>query len=286
MIRSLYNNIKELFSMIPKPIRFVIIILMGILLPLMIGLIVYRCNFFTKLPGEDNAWLAFWGSYVGAIVTLCIAYLTWDNSKTFEKLQKQYYELEINANLRLNKVSIIPKSVQKGLLDHYLISLTFENKAKCLIQDISIPSGSNEPKESSDSPDYKLGITLSRTEKNISIKIPINNNFKQEFLFHGDHLILQFYIELSDLPVKKAFAQFCFHYSQFSPEVSSMQIELPLHITREDAEKPVKKTFKTELLPTPTTEKRNKNFDISEERYFAYAYETYIKSYNLYSTTN
>ena len=265
-----------------KPLCAALIIIIGLLLPLIVSLLVYKCAIFDNIPGKNEDWLGFWGSYAGALVTLCIAYLTWKNSNTIEKLQPQYYELETHANLRLNKVSIIPKIVEEGTLEQYWMIFTFENLSKCLIHEISILGS-------------QICLTFESeiggafiSEKNVKIA----ETTEKQFLLQNNTPTLQFLIVLTDPDIKKAFAQFCYYYSQFSPEIFSMRIKMLLEIDYGENAKSNQNTesndnaneFTIDLLPSPIKEKRNKNFNISEERYFADAYETYIKNYNISKT--
>lgn len=256
-----------------KPFRKIVgfTIIAGIIAPIVIALFVYNPKILTCIPGEASTWFGFWASYIGAMVSLFVAYLTWENSKSIEKMQKEYYELDVNANLRLDKVSITPKIEQEGTLEEYWIMFVFENKAKCSIRNISIESD--------------VTITIGPTKD--LIKIKTNNPLAEKaFLFQKNNPILRFPLKLTNPSMKKAFAGFCYYYSQFSPGTSNMEIKMNLHIEHENGNTDNDhKTFKVELLPTPVIENRNTYFDISKERYLADAYEIYINNYSFTTYT-
>lgn len=282
-IKECKKKLECFFLKIPESKWYIMAVLAILITPILIAMLIYCYNPFTWVPGSNETWLGFWASYIGAIVTLFVAHYTKKNSKSIEDLQTKYYKLDTSANLRLLKASIIPRTVQAGVLDQYWIILMFENKAKCFIHEITIP-------------DFKITITFptnsnAQNPESIeeTIEIPEKKE-KQDFLFQENNPILQFPLKLSKPSMKKAFAQFCYYYSQFSPDISSMQIKMTLKIEygpNKDIPDSMNGLFETTLLPSPVIEKRHMGFDISEERYFAYAYETYIKSYSLYtSTTN
>lgn len=259
-------------NVIKRRLKILGFIAIAVIAPILIAFGVYNPKIFSCIPGTDSAWFGFWASYIGAMVSLFVAYLTWENSKSITKLQEEYYGLDTNANLRLDKVSIIPKIEHTGILNEYWMMFVFENKAKCLISDISIL-------------DSKVAITIGSVTGEITIE---TNNLTEEkqFLFHKNTPILRFPLKLSTPSMKEAFAGFCYYYSQFSPGTSNMKIKMALQIEHgnPNADKDIK-IFETELLPTPVIENRNTNFDISKERYLTDAYEIYINNYSFFANS-
>ena len=245
----------------------IIIVIAVISFPAIISFLVYDPCMLPCIPGKDETWLGFWASYSGTIATLLVAFLTWKNSFAMEKLQRQYYELDTSANLRLNGISITPIIKEQDCLNQYRIKIVFDNMAKCLIYDMEIRESKCES---------YVTITIGAEERKLNV-------LDYTYFMMGSQPIIQFRLEISkeDTKMRKAFAGFCYYYSQFSPEAFKMEMEMPIRIQYgEGKNNEVYIFFKVELSPTPVIE-RKKEFNIAENTYLADAYEILAENYSL-----
>lgn len=247
---------------------FICIGIVAVLFPIVIQALVYNPScVFSSIPGKDETWMGFWASYSGTIATLLVAFLTWQNSSKIEKLQEQYYELDTSANIRLNEVSIMPIVKEKGTLNRYRIKIVFDNMAKRLIHDMTIA-------------DSEVTVTIGSVERKV-LEV-----FEYKYFLQVNQSVMQFEIDVSDDAIKKAFAGFCYYYSQFPPGIPKMKIEMTMQIQYGEEEKAkensIEKYFEATLLPSPVI-KRKEAFNITADKYLVEAYEILVEKYKVRS---
>lgn len=216
----------------------------------------------TNFSDESASWFSFYASYSGTLATLLVALFTWKSSRKMEELQRRYYELDTDVNLRLSKVAIVPQIMEKGKLDQYKITLVFDNMAKNLIHEIGFKRD-------------QISVTIGTTTERVDI-------IKPEYFMRDGKPILQFYSKIDESPMKEMFAGFYFYFSQFSLDTPRMKLELKLDIKYGEKDKDrTTRDLRVELLPTPMIEQRRKYLEFSEEEYAAESYEILIESYKL-----
>lgn len=242
--------------------------------PIIIVKLTYSPNMFIGFPGEASAWFGFWASYSGTLATLLVALITWMNSRKMEELQRRYYELDTDVNLRLSKVAIVPQILERGELKRYKMTLVFDNMAKNLIHEIRIKENRNLDDENQK---FKgqIAVTIGETTERLDILMP-------EFFIHDGKPVFQFCISIDESPMKEMFAGFYYYFSQFSLDIPKMKLELRIDIKYGESDKDKAARFlEVDLLPTPKIEHRRKYLEFSEVEYAAGSYEILIENYKL-----
>lgn len=133
------KNMKKLLTMLSGIIFF------GSL-PIVISVCVHTRNCLDFIPGTQSEWFGFWASYVGAIVSVLIAIVTFNNQKKLEKLEKESGKLRdavnksiVGVNLRLAEVEIKPlRDIQIQGKVVYQMIFRFDNKANALLDSMLV----------------------------------------------------------------------------------------------------------------------------------------------------
>lgn len=228
----------------------------------------------TSFSDEAASWFSFWASYSGTLATLLVALITWMNSRKMEELQRRYYELETDVNLRLSKVGIVPQILEKGKLECYKFTFIFDNIAKNLIREIGFrayerPDGEVQKAKG------QITISIRNTKEALDIIDP-------EYYLRDGNPVLQFGLIIDSFPMKKEFAQFYYYFSQFSMDVPKMELDIKIDVRYgESIQDTVERSLLVELLPTPIIEHRKKYLEFSKEEYAAESYEVLIENYKL-----
>lgn len=96
--------------------KFCIIGLIVILIPIAINTILLQPSFFTFV-GSDVEWLSFWGNYIGSIISSSVAlFILWRQEKENRKINESNRELQLAVFNHSQKQSNID-SMRKALVD-------------------------------------------------------------------------------------------------------------------------------------------------------------------------
>lgn len=95
----------------------IIIIIIILLLPLVLGWLIPKQSFIEDFT-ESNDWIGFWGSYIGAIVTLVVLWFTRKDTRKIQgenaKLQKKLLKIEEENQLRECRTFFIEGTVKNN----------------------------------------------------------------------------------------------------------------------------------------------------------------------------
>lgn len=256
-----------------------VIIVVAIITPFILPWLTYSPTILAGFPGESNDWFGFWASYSGTWATLLVAFLTWMNNKKMEKLQSSYYKLDLDVNLRLNKVMIVPQIVEKGKLNQYKIIFVFDNMAKNLVHEITVSESRNSKNSDceEEKSTKKIKIEIGEIREELDILEPV-------YLLQNGKPTLQICLKIDKATMKAAFAGFYYYFSQFSLVTPKMKMEMSIDIKYGENENDrTTRLLQADLIPTPMVEHRRKYLEFSEEEYAAESYEVLIENYNLES---
>lgn len=214
-----------------------LIMAVAVIIPILLSCLVHTDNIFSIIPGEDTEWFGFWASYLGALVSIIIALLTWENQRKLEEINKENEKLKnavnrtiVGVNLRLYGVEIRPQAVNapdKKVVYH--MTFRFDNKANALCDDMQLKK-----------------ITF-RDNKNVfemehpDFKYKLQNNTP---ILDGEIVLEPFSEE------EKILTNFYFYYSQFSQNSRNLDIELEIKIKiGSEEECPIQMLAQLEILP-------------------------------------
>lgn len=209
----------------------------AVIFAILLSCVVHTDNIFSKIPGEDTEWFGFWASYLGALVSIVIAWLTWKNQKKLEDINKENEKLKnavnrtiVGVNLRLRGVEIRPLGVDlTGKKVAYHMTFRFDNKANALLDDMlleKITFGDNKNS-------FKL--------EDLDFKYKLQNNTP---ILDGEITLEPFSQE------EKVLTNFYFYYSQFLPDSRNLNLDLEIMIKIDsENERRIKMLAQLEILP-------------------------------------
>lgn len=215
----------------------VFIIMFAVGFAIILSYVIHADNFFSKIPGEDTEWFGFWASYLGALVSIVIAWLTWKNQKKLEDINKENEKLKnavnrtiVGVNLRLRGVEIRPLGVDStGKKVAYHMTFRFDNKANALLDDMLLEK-----------------ITFGDNKKSFELEDP---GFK--YKLQNNTPILDGEITLEPFSQEeKALTNFYFYYSQFLLGSRNLNLDLEIMIKIDsENERRIKMLAQLEILP-------------------------------------
>lgn len=181
--------------------------------PVVLGVLVYS-PLFHRMPGDANAWFAFWASYSGALVSVFIAFITVKLNKGLEDMNKQLGEKEnaflnlmTGVNIRVENIYMIP-CVAESTCDTsvYKFVLVLKNLSYSPVKDISV---------------QRAAIQIKEKMKECACEYSF---YWQE---NTPSVELTFSFEKGSIEERRL-TQFYFYYSQLRAEMNLLRLELEL----------------------------------------------------------
>lgn len=216
-------------------IAIVLIVVIAIIFAVILTCMVHSEKILSKIPGTDAEWFAFWPSYLGGLVSVVIALLTWKNQRALDLIKEQQDGIKeaaiksiIGVNLRLKDIVIRPEGyLNQNETAKYRVTFVFDNMSNTLLDNMQL-----------------VKMHLNGTEVDTE---DLDFEYK---LRHNTPILEGILILETNSELETQITNFYFYYSQYAEGCNflNMQIDVKIAINSNEV-KTIQVIISLEILP-------------------------------------